>query len=216
MTHPSSRMQSDRVKRLMDILLSGILIVGTAPVQLFVAAAIRKKLGSPVLFRQNRPGLHGEVFELVKFRSMLSEDIDRGLLTDQDRLTRFGRFLRSTSLDELPTLWNVLRGDMSLVGPRPLLVSYLGRYSPEQQRRHEVRPGVTGLAQVRGRNSLSWDEKFALDIAYIDQRSVLLDCYILVETVGSVLFRRGITAPGNAPMPEFRGMHELKRRHEND
>lgn len=206
-----SRTRSDRAKRALDILLSSILIIVTAPIQLVVAALIRKKMGAPVLFRQGRPGLHGEVFQLVKFRSMLGKDIDQGLVTDQDRLTSFGRFLRSTSLDELPTLWNVLKGDMSLVGPRPLLVSYLGRYSQQQKRRHEVRPGVTGLAQVRGRNSLTWDEKFALDVEYVDQRSFRMDCRILAETIGFVLARRGIAAPGNATMPEFGGLEDSTR-----
>lgn len=200
---------SDHLKRGVDIFLASILLVATAPIQLAVAGIVRKKLGSPILFRQNRPGLNGDVFELVKFRSMLNGDTEKKLLRDEDRLTNFGRFLRSTSLDELPTLWNVLKGDMSIVGPRPLLVSYLARYSVEQSRRHEVRPGITGLAQVRGRNSLSWEEKFTFDIQYVDQRSTLFDFQIMLETIQSVVSRRGIAAPGSATMPEFRGAGDL-------
>jgi lipopolysaccharide/colanic/teichoic acid biosynthesis glycosyltransferase len=165
-------------------------------------------LGSPVLFRQTRPGLSGKSFELVKFRTMTDRrDQNRDLLPDAERLTSFGTFLRSTSLDELPELWNVVRAEMSLVGPRPLLVEYLPLYSPVQVRRHEVRPGVTGLAQVRGRNELSWEEKFKLDVWYVDHRSFRLDCAILFWTVRSVLHREGIAAEGNVTMPPFTGEH---------
>jgi lipopolysaccharide/colanic/teichoic acid biosynthesis glycosyltransferase len=166
---------------------------------------VRLKLGSPILFRQKRPGRHEEIFELVKFRTMLDVDEVAGLVTDEQRMTKFGARLRSTSLDELPTLWNVLKGDMSLVGPRPLLVRYLDRYTPEQRRRHEVRPGVTGLAQVSGRNAIGWDEKFARDVEYVDGRSLLLDLKILVRTVGGVLQRHGISDTAGPTMTEFTG-----------
>ncbi len=195
----------DPFKRLMDVLVSGTALLVLSPVQALVAALVRFNLGSPVLFRQERPGKDGRIFELVKFRTMLPLDPDRGLVADEDRITRFGAFLRSTSLDELPTLRNVLKGDMSLVGPRPLLVQYLERYSPEQSRRHEVRPGVTGLAQVSGRNAITWDEKFARDVEYVDQRSLALDLAIIWRTVVQVLRRHGIAAEGNVTMPEFRG-----------
>jgi lipopolysaccharide/colanic/teichoic acid biosynthesis glycosyltransferase len=158
-----------------------------------------------VLFRQMRPGRHGEPFELVKFRTMHRVDPERGLVDDASRLTPVGRALRATSLDELPTLWNVVRGDMALVGPRPLLMHYLERYSDEQGRRHEVRPGLTGLAQVSGRNALSWDDKLRLDVEYVKRRSFWLDLRILVATVVVVARRRGISARGQATMPEFRG-----------
>ena len=193
----------DVTKRILDAGVAGVGLVVTAPLQAAVALAVLAKHGRPVLFRQPRPGKDGRVFELVKFRTMLLPDDQR--LSDADRLTPLGRFLRSTSLDELPTLWNVLKGDMSLVGPRPLLVQYLERYSPEQARRHEVRPGITGLAQVRGRNNLDWDDKFALDVEYVDNRSLGLDLRILWETVAVVLLRRGISADGHVTMSEFRG-----------
>lgn len=195
----------DRFKRMGDIGLAILGLVVSGPLQFILALLIWKKLGGPVLFRQRRPGRNGEIFELVKFRSMLPPDVENGLLTDKQRLTPFGQRLRSTSLDELPTLINVLKGDMSIVGPRPLLVEYLERYSDEQRRRHEVRPGVTGLAQVRGRNLLTWDEKFDLDIEYVRRRSFMLDLQILVETVGSVILRRGISAAGEVTMPKFTG-----------
>ncbi len=193
----------DAGKRVFDVVVAGVGLVLSAPLQLVTAAAVWASLGRPVLFRQPRPGLHGEVFELVKFRTMRQPG--PGGESDADRLTPVGRFLRASSLDELPTLWNVLKGDMSLVGPRPLLVAYLERYTPEQARRHAVRPGVTGLAQVRGRNGLSWDEKLTLDVEYVDRRSFALDLRILLETVGVVLGRRGITADGHATMSEFQG-----------
>ena len=180
------------------------MLVLSLPVQAAVAVAIRRSMGSPVLFRQPRPGKDGVVFELVKFRTMKHADAEH--VTDADRLTSLGRFLRSTSLDELPTLWNVVKGDMSLVGPRPLLVEYLNLYTTEQARRHEVRPGVTGLAQVSGRNTLSWEDKFALDVAYVDSRSVGLDLHILARTVRKVVRRDGIAQDGEATARPFRGV----------
>lgn len=192
-----------RLKRAIDFLVGGSALLLSAPVQAVIALLVFRKLGSPVIFKQPRPGLDGEIFELRKFRTMVEVDEARGLVTDEQRLTPFGRALRSTSMDELPTLWNVVRGDMSLVGPRPLLVRYLARYTPEQQRRHEVRPGVTGLAQVSGRNALSWNEKFALDVEYVDTASLRLDLRILSQTLSKVLRREGISASDDATMPEF-------------
>lgn len=193
-------MRSPRTKRLIDIVVSGLgLTAGALPLAA-IALAVRRSMGSPVLFRQERPGRDGQVFTLVKFRTMTDGDGP-----DEDRITPLGRFLRSTSLDELPELWNVLRGDMSLVGPRPLLVAYLDRYSPTQARRHEVRPGLTGLAQVRGRNATTWDDRLALDVRYVDTWTVGGDLAILARTVGSVLRRDGIAADGHATMPEFTG-----------
>ena len=194
---------TDWLKRVLDAAASGVGLIVTAPIMAGTAVVVLVGLGRPVLFRQPRPGRDAEVFELVKFRTMVAPDEHRQ--TDAERLTPVGRFLRSTSLDELPTLWNVLRGEMSLVGPRPLLVEYLDRYTPEQARRHEVRPGVTGLAQVNGRNSLSWDEKLALDVEYVDTHSLRLDAQILARTVMFVLRRDGISAAGEATMPIFRG-----------
>lgn len=199
----ADRTRYDAPKRALDASVAAVGLVATAPLQAVVALAVLAKHGRPVLFRQPRPGKDGRVFELVKYRTMLLPDAQR--VSDADRLTPLGRFLRSTSLDELPTLWNVLKGDMSLVGPRPLLVQYLDRYSPEQARRHEVRPGITGLAQVRGRNGLDWDEKLALDVEYVDHRSLALDLRILWETVVVVLLRRGISADGHVTMAEFQG-----------
>lgn len=193
----------DVAKRVLDAGVAAAGLVVTAPVQAAVALAVLKVHGRPVLFRQLRPGKDGKVFELVKFRTMLPPDAQR--VSDADRLTRLGKALRATSLDELPTLWNVLKGDMSLVGPRPLLVQYLERYTPEQARRHEVRPGITGLAQARGRNNLDWDEKLALDVEYVDNRSFGLDLRILWETVAVVLLRRGVSAEGHVTMTEFQG-----------
>lgn len=195
-----------RGKRAFDLALGIPLLVVTAPVQAAVALAVRRNLGSPVLFRQERPGLGGKPFLLRKFRSMRDVDPSAGLVTDEQRLTAFGRRLRSTSLDELPTLWNVIRGEMSLVGPRPLLMSYLDRYTPEQARRHDLRPGLTGLAQVSGRNLLTWDEKFRLDLEYVDHASLGLDLRILARTLSRVLRRDGISAEGSSTMPEFRGL----------
>jgi lipopolysaccharide/colanic/teichoic acid biosynthesis glycosyltransferase len=193
------------VKRLIDVLVSGLGLVASAPVLGAVAVAVRRDLGSPVLFRQPRPGLHGKPFELMKFRTMRTLGEADGVANDDERLTALGRWLRSTSLDELPTLWNVFRGDMSLVGPRPLLMEYLERYTPEQNRRHEVRPGVTGLAQVRGRNALTWDEKFTADVEYVDNFGPRMDARILAATVAAVLRRKGISAEGAATMPLFQG-----------
>jgi lipopolysaccharide/colanic/teichoic acid biosynthesis glycosyltransferase len=195
----------DPVKRGIDVVVGSAALVLSAPLQLMLAVLVRRKLGSPVLFRQPRPGKDGEVFELAKFRTMLEPDESRGLVTDEQRMTPFGAFLRSTSLDELPTLWNVVRGDMSLVGPRPLLVRYLDRYTLEQARRHEVRPGVTGLAQVSGRNAITWDEKFAKDVEYVDYRSLRLDLMIIWRTFAQVARRDGISASGDVTMPEFMG-----------
>ena len=195
----------DPVKRALDIVSSAVLLVLTSPVQLVVAVAVASTLGRPGLFRQPRPGRDGRVFTLVKFRTMRDADPERGIVSDADRLTPFGRALRSTSLDELPTLVNVLRGQMSMVGPRPLLVSYLERYSPEQARRHEVRPGVTGLAQVSGRNAIGWDEKLRLDVEYVDRRSLRLDATILWRTVTTVLRRDGVSASGHVTAHEFLG-----------
>lgn len=194
------------IKRLFDVLSGTLGLVLLSPVIALLAWQIRKKLGSPVLFRQTRPGLHGKPFQMVKFRTMRDAiGPDGKPLPDTDRMTPFGSFLRSASLDELPELWNVLNGDMSLVGPRPLLMEYLPLYSPEQARRHEVRPGVTGWAQVNGRNALSWEEKFRLDVWYVDNRSFWLDLKILALTVKKVFVREGISAAGEATMPRFTG-----------
>lgn len=194
------------IKRLFDVLASATALVMLSPVIAIVAWQISRKMGSPVLFRQTRPGLNGRPFQMVKFRTMKDAvDAEGNPLPDSERLTPFGQFLRSSSLDELPELWNVLKGDMSLVGPRPLLMEYLPLYSPEQYRRHEVRPGVTGWAQVNGRNSLSWDEKFKLDVWYVDNRSLWLDIKILFLTVKKVLVRDGISAEGEATMAKFTG-----------
>jgi lipopolysaccharide/colanic/teichoic acid biosynthesis glycosyltransferase len=193
-------------KRPTDILLAALGLILLAPVMAAVALAVAAALGRPVLFRQARPGLGGKPFRLVKFRTMLdSAGPDGEPLSDAERLTRFGRFLRATSLDELPELWNVLKGDMSLVGPRPLLMRYLPLYSPEQARRHQVRPGLTGWSQVNGRNALSWPDKLALDTWYVDHRSFRLDLKILLMTVAKVASRSGIAAEGSETMPEFRG-----------
>jgi sugar transferase EpsL len=193
------------LKRGFDVALVVLASPVWLPLVAIVAVLVRMKLGRPVLFRQLRPGWKGEVFELIKFRTMRDARDPAGRpLPDAERLTAFGRWLRATSLDELPEIWNVLRGEMSLVGPRPLLVEYLGRYSPRQARRHEVRPGLTGLAQVMGRNALSWDEKFEWDVRYVETRSFWLDLRILGLTINAVIFREGISARGEATMPEFR------------
>jgi lipopolysaccharide/colanic/teichoic acid biosynthesis glycosyltransferase len=194
------------MKRGFDLVLTILGLFFLALPLLVLVFMVRRQLGSPVFFRQVRPGLQGKPFEMVKFRTMTDErGPDGELLADAIRLTPFGRFLRSTSLDELPELWNVLKGDMSLVGPRPLLMEYLPLYSPEQARRHEVRPGVTGWAQVNGRNALSWEEKFKLDVWYVDHLSVFLDIKILWLTVKKVLLRDGISASGEATMSKFSG-----------
>ncbi|MFJ4353877.1 sugar transferase [Pseudomonas sp. NPDC089428] len=193
-------------KRFIDICASLCALILLSPVMAVVAWNIRKKLGSPVLFRQVRPGLNGKPFEMIKFRTMRDAvDAEGNPLADAERMTPFGSFLRASSLDELPELWNVLKGDMSLVGPRPLLMEYLPLYSQEQRRRHEVRPGVTGWAQVNGRNALSWEDKFKLDVWYVDNQSLLLDVKILFMTVKKVLVKEGISAEGNVTMSKFTG-----------
>ncbi|MGS1117378.1 sugar transferase [Castellaniella sp. UC4442_H9] len=192
------------LKRVIDITGSAAALLILSPVLAIIAWRVRRELGTPVFFRQVRPGWQGRTFELVKFRTMRDTDG-----TDAERLTPFGRFLRASSLDELPELWNVLKGDMSLVGPRPLLVEYLALYSPEQARRHDVRPGMTGWAQVNGRNMLTWEEKFELDVWYVDHRSLWLDLRILLLTVKTVFRREGIHAQGDATMPRFRGSQPL-------
>lgn len=194
------------MKRAIDIVASSLALVLLSPVLLVLLVLVRLKLGSPAIFSQERPGLGGRTFRLYKFRTMTdARDSSGALLPDDERLTPFGRFLRSTSLDELPEFWNVLKGDMSLVGPRPLLVEYLDRYTPEQARRHEVRPGITGLAQVSGRNELSWEERFKLDVWYVDNHTLWLDLKILAMTVWKAIRREGVSSPGHATMPEFRG-----------
>jgi sugar transferase EpsL len=185
-------------KRVLDFVVASIALVLLSPVMIVVALAVRLKLGSPVLFMQNRPGLAGRPFRLYKFRTMLS-----GSASDEDRLTRFGRFLRSTSLDELPSLWNVVRGDMSLVGPRPLLMHYLDHYTPFQMRRHEVRPGITGWSQVNGRNAVTWERRLYDDVWYVDNQSFWLDLRILARTLVRVVTRSGISADGSPTMPQF-------------
>ena len=194
------------MKRVFDFVASIVALLFLAVPLTVLAWQVRRKLGSPVLFTQMRPGLDGRPFRMVKFRTMTDDRADTGaLLPDALRLTPFGQFLRSSSLDELPELWNVLRGDMSLVGPRPLLMEYLPLYTAEQARRHEVRPGITGWAQVNGRNAISWSDKFTLDVWYVDNRSLWLDVQILWRTVRKVLVRDGISATGEATMPKFTG-----------
>ena len=203
------------MKRLFDLIVASLALLLFALPLIFLIVHVRRRLGSPVFFRQLRPGVHGKPFEMVKFRTMTDERGLQGeLLPDAVRLTSFGQFLRATSLDELPELWNVIKGDMSLVGPRPLLVEYLPLYSSEQARRHEVRPGITGWAQVNGRNALSWDEKFKLDVWYVEHRSIWLDVKILWLTVKKVLVRDGINASGDATMPSFRGNNLMDEKHE--
>ena len=193
------------MKRIFDIVLVLFSIPILIPIYILVALMVRFKFGSPVLFKQPRPGLNEKVFNMIKFRSMTMENDTSGImLSDSDRLTRFGEFLRSTSLDELPSLWVVLKGEMSLVGPRPLLVEYLPLYSKKQSRRHEVKPGITGWAQVNGRNAISWDEKFDLDVWYVDNQSVWLDIKILFLTIKKVIMRDGISAKDDATMPPFK------------
>jgi len=195
------------VKRGIDCTGAVVALVVLSPLLVLIAMVSWLGLSSPILFRQQRPGLHGKPFTLYKFRTMTdARDTEGNLLPDADRLTAFGRFLRRTSLDELPELINVLKGDMSLVGPRPLLMQYLDRYTPEQARRHEVRPGITGWAQVNGRNAVSWEEKFRLDVWYVDNVSLWLDLKILFLTVWKVLKREGISQGGHATMPEFIGL----------
>tara|TARA_B100000508_G_scaffold132860_1_gene122207 strand:+ start:7472 stop:8080 length:609 start_codon:yes stop_codon:yes gene_type:complete len=194
------------IKYLFDLTVSIIVFLILLPVILLVAVLIRIKLGSPILFTQDRPGLNGKVFKMMKFRSMLdAKDKHGNLLPDNERMTKFGAFLRSTSLDELPGLFNVIKGDMSLVGPRPLLVQYLPLYSIEQARRHNVRPGITGWAQVNGRNAISWEQKFTLDVWYVDNQSFWLDIKILLLTVKKVFVREGISADGHVTIEPFKG-----------
>ena len=193
-------------KRAFDLLGAAIGLIVFSPILIVISLMIRRQMGSPVLFRQSRPGMHGKPFQMIKFRTMRDAiDADGRQLPDAERLTKLGRFLRSSSLDELPELWNVLKGEMSLVGPRPLLMEYLPLYSPEQARRHEVRPGVTGWAQVNGRNAISWDEKFALDVWYVDNQSHWLDLKIIWLTIRKVVKREGISAAGEATTPKFEG-----------
>jgi lipopolysaccharide/colanic/teichoic acid biosynthesis glycosyltransferase len=193
-------------KRLSDILVSTLVSLLLSPLLGVLAMLVRLKLGSPVLFRQQRPGLNGRPFTIVKFRTMNDKrDAQGNLLPDAERLTKFGKFLRASSLDELPELWNVLKGEMSLVGPRPLLLQYLPLYTPEQARRHEVRPGITGWAQVNGRNALTWEEKFALDVWYVDNHTLWLDLRIIFLTFSKIIRREAINQPGQATMKPFEG-----------
>lgn len=197
------------VKRCIDIVVAGLGLVVLSPVLAVIAVAIWIQMGRTIFFRQIRPGYKGKPFEMVKFRTMSNKQDDQGnLLPDEQRLTSLGKFLRKTSLDEFPELFNVLKGDMSLVGPRPLLLHYLERYTPEQARRHEVKPGITGWAQVNGRNAISWEEKFTLDVWYVDNQSLCLDIKILAITIWKVFRREGISAGGEATMPEFMGSYK--------
>jgi len=194
------------MKRLFDLVVALLLLPSIFLMCLMITLFVKIKLGSPVIFTQLRPGLNGKIFNMVKFRTMTNKcDLDGNLLPDSIRLTKFGKFLRSTSLDELPGLWNVLKGDMSLVGPRPLLVEYLPLYSKKQSRRHKVRPGITGWAQVNGRNTISWDKKFDLDVWYVDNQSIWLDVKILWLTVKKVIMRDGINQDGQATSEYFKG-----------
>ncbi|MGL5125521.1 MAG: sugar transferase [Fusobacteriaceae bacterium] len=188
------------IKRLIDIMASGLGLIFLSPILIITAYMIRKNLGSPVIFKQDRPGKCGKIFTMYKFRSMKD-----GVLSDAERLTQFGKKLRATSLDELPGLWNVLKGDMSLVGPRPLRVEYLPLYSKEQSRRHEVKPGITGWAQVNGRNAISWEQKFKLDVEYIDSYSLIMDMKILFLTLKKVFVKEGISQDGEATIKKFKG-----------
>lgn len=194
------------LKRLLDIIIASIALILLSPLYAFVAYKVKKNLGSPVLFHQVRPGLHGKPFEMIKFRTMKDAVDEQGNpLPDSERLTPFGQMLRSTSLDEMPELWNVIKGDMSIVGPRPLLMEYLPLYSPEQAKRHDVRPGMTGHAQVNGRNAIGWEEKFKLDTWYVENRSIWLDFKIMFKTVHKVLAKEDISAEGEATMTKFTG-----------
>ncbi|WP_369744176.1 sugar transferase [Pseudidiomarina sp. PP-1MA] len=194
------------MKRLFDVLVSLLAISLLTPFLIGLMLVVRFKLGSPILFKQVRPGINGNPFKMIKFRTMRdAKDANGNLLPDAERLTKFGSFLRASSLDELPELWNVLKGDMSLVGPRPLLMEYVDLYTQEQARRHNVRPGITGWAQVNGRNAISWEDKFKLDVWYVDNRSLWLDIKIMWLTVKKVLVREGISAAGEATMSKFEG-----------
>lgn len=194
------------LKRLLDLLASGLAIVVLSPLLLAISLLVLLKLGRPIFYRQERPGLHGKPFGLIKFRSMLDAYDDEGNpLPNEERMTRFGQRLRSLSLDELPELWNIVKGDMSLVGPRPLLTDYLPLYNEHQARRHEVKPGLTGWSQINGRNSITWEQKFELDVWYVEHASLGLDIKIIFATVWKVLRREGISHEGNVSMPRFRG-----------
>ena len=199
----------DLLKRTFDLVTTFFVLLLLLPVLMLITLMIRSKLGSPIFFKQSRPGLNGKIFNIYKFRTMTDDcDKDGIFLPDKIRLTKFGKFLRSTSLDELPSLWNVLKGDMSLVGPRPLLVEYLPLYSAKQARRHEVKPGITGWAQVNGRNAINWNEKFDLDIWYVDNQSIWLDIKILCMTIKKVITRSGINQDKQATMEKFKGNNE--------
>ncbi|WP_278042462.1 sugar transferase [Legionella rowbothamii] len=194
------------IKRIFDIVIACMLLIVLSPIIFLVALLVRCNLGSPIFFRQNRPGLHGEIFQMIKFRTMLEiTDSNGEIMGDACRITQLGKFLRSCSLDELPELWNVIKGDMSLVGPRPLLVEYLPLYNETQKRRHELKPGITGLTQINGRNALAWNEKFDLDVWYVDNHSLWLDVKILLLTVKKVLIREGITSEGSITAEKFGG-----------
>ena len=199
------------LKRVLDVVIASTALLLLSPVYFFVAYKVRKNLGSPVLFRQVRPGLHGKSFEMIKFRSMKDAlDENGNPLPDSERLTPFGQMLRATSLDEMPELWNVIKGEMSIVGPRPLLMEYLPLYNSQQAKRHNVRPGMTGYAQVNGRNAISWEEKFKLDTWYVENQSLWLDFKIMLKTVKKVLAKDDISAEGEATMTKFTGTPELK------
>lgn len=203
------------LKRLLDIIIASIALTLLSPLYFYVAHKVRKNLGSPVLFRQIRPGLHGKPFEMIKFRSMKDAvDAQGNLLPDSERLTPFGKMLRSSSLDEMPELWNVIKGDMSIVGPRPLLMEYLPLYNEEQAKRHNVRPGMTGHAQVNGRNAISWEEKFKLDTWYVENQSVWLDFKIMLKTVKKVLAKDDINEAGEATMTKFTGTKSSDQQHD--
>jgi lipopolysaccharide/colanic/teichoic acid biosynthesis glycosyltransferase len=194
------------LKRLLDIIIASVALILLSPLYLYVYYKVRKNLGSPVLFRQVRPGLHGKPFEMIKFRTMTDERDERGnLLPNEQRLPKFGKMLRSTSLDEMPELWNVIKGDMSIVGPRPLLMDYLPLYNEEQAKRHKVRPGMTGYAQVNGRNAISWEKKFELDTWYVENQSIWLDFKIMFQTVKKVLIKEGINQSEEVTMTRFLG-----------
>ena len=199
------------LKRLLDIIIASIALILLSPLYFYVAHKVKKNLGSPVLFRQVRPGLHGKPFEMIKFRTMKDAvDVQGNPLPDSERLTPFGKMLRATSLDEMPELWNVIKGDMSIVGPRPLLMEYLPLYSAEQAKRHNVRPGMTGYAQVNGRNAISWEEKFKLDSWYVENQSLWLDFKIMLKTVKKVLAKDDISAEGEVTAAKFTGTPEDK------
>ena len=197
------------IKRLLDIIIASIALILLSPLYALVAYKVRKNLGSPVIFRQVRPGLHGKPFEMIKFRTMTDErDAQGNLLPNEDRLPKFGKMLRATSLDEMPELWNVIKGDMSIVGPRPLLMEYLPLYNQEQAKRHNVRPGMTGHAQVNGRNAISWEKKFELDVWYVENQSIWLDFKIMFQTVKKVLVKEGINQSEEVTMTKFTGNKE--------